>query len=166
MTCNQLLITVANAKMIPEWKSFQVFLPEPRRQACLLRCVMRNGCVLFRCSCRRVNIQPLCGELQSQILKCYKENTGKTLSCSGIASAYMQCVDNAKKVRLKIAFSQFLPCSHFYASQLPLIMHCQAFQLHALSVYRINRSQQVNGDQLASVGITVKAKITDRRWKR
>lgn len=48
----------------------------------------------------RFNIQPVCGDLQSQILKCYKENTGKTLSCSGIASAYMQCVDNAKKNKL------------------------------------------------------------------
>ncbi|CAB1445998.1 unnamed protein product [Pleuronectes platessa] len=44
--------------------------------------------------------QPVCGDLQSQILKCYKENTGKTLSCSSIASAYMQCVDNAKKNKL------------------------------------------------------------------
>lgn len=48
----------------------------------------------------RFNIQPVCGDLQSQILKCYRENTGKTLSCSGIASAYMQCVDNAKKNKL------------------------------------------------------------------
>ncbi|XP_021163145.2 coiled-coil-helix-coiled-coil-helix domain containing 3b isoform X2 [Fundulus heteroclitus] len=45
----------------------------------------------------RFNIQPLCGDLQGQILKCYKENPGRTLTCSGIASAYMQCVDNAKK---------------------------------------------------------------------
>lgn len=49
---------------------------------------------------KRFNIQPVCGDLQSQILKCYKENTGKTLSCSSIASAYMQCVDNAKKGKL------------------------------------------------------------------
>lgn len=48
----------------------------------------------------RFNRQPVCGDLQSQILKCYKENTGKTLSCSGIASAYMQCVDSAKKAKL------------------------------------------------------------------
>ncbi|TMS05323.1 hypothetical protein E3U43_004573 [Larimichthys crocea] len=48
----------------------------------------------------RFNIQPVCSDLQSQILKCYKENTGKTLSCSSIASAYMQCVDNAKKNKL------------------------------------------------------------------
>ncbi|KAJ0029423.1 hypothetical protein NQD34_004420 [Periophthalmus magnuspinnatus] len=44
----------------------------------------------------RFNIQPVCGDLQSQILKCYQENPGKTLSCSGIASAYMQCVNKAK----------------------------------------------------------------------
>ncbi|XP_023206225.1 MICOS complex subunit Mic25-like isoform X3 [Xiphophorus maculatus] len=48
----------------------------------------------------RFNIQPLCGDLQGQILKCYKENPGRTLTCSGIASAYVQCVDNAKKDRL------------------------------------------------------------------
>ncbi|XP_026167453.1 vegetative cell wall protein gp1-like isoform X2 [Mastacembelus armatus] len=45
----------------------------------------------------RFSVQPVCGDLQSQVLKCYKENTGKTLCCSRIASAYMQCVDNAKK---------------------------------------------------------------------
>lgn len=48
----------------------------------------------------RFNIQPVCGDLQSQILKCYQESAGKTLSCSSIASAYMQCVDNAKKDKL------------------------------------------------------------------
>ncbi|KAM9375778.1 coiled-coil-helix-coiled-coil-helix domain containing 3b isoform 2-T2 [Pholidichthys leucotaenia] len=48
----------------------------------------------------RFNVQPVCGDLQSQILRCYKENTGKTLTCSGIASAYMECVDNAKKNKL------------------------------------------------------------------
>ncbi|XP_014861106.1 PREDICTED: MICOS complex subunit Mic25-like isoform X1 [Poecilia mexicana] len=46
------------------------------------------------------NIQPLCRDLQDQILKCYMENPGRTLTCSGIASAYMQCVDNAKKDKL------------------------------------------------------------------
>uniref|UniRef100_G3NKA8 Coiled-coil-helix-coiled-coil-helix domain containing 3b n=1 Tax=Gasterosteus aculeatus TaxID=69293 RepID=G3NKA8_GASAC len=52
----------------------------------------------------RFDVQPLCGDLQSQILKCYKDNAGKTLSCSSIASAYMQCVDNAKKVQLQTVF--------------------------------------------------------------
>lgn len=48
----------------------------------------------------RFNTQPVCGDLQSQILKCYKENTGKTLCCSRIAAAYMQCVDEAKKNKM------------------------------------------------------------------
>uniref|UniRef100_UPI003AAC385E coiled-coil-helix-coiled-coil-helix domain containing 3b n=1 Tax=Centroberyx gerrardi TaxID=166262 RepID=UPI003AAC385E len=48
----------------------------------------------------RFDIKPVCGDLQSQILKCFRENTGKTLSCSAIASAYMQCVDNAKQNKL------------------------------------------------------------------
>ncbi|XP_077452775.1 coiled-coil-helix-coiled-coil-helix domain containing 3b isoform X2 [Stigmatopora argus] len=45
----------------------------------------------------RFNIQPVCGDMQSQVLKCYQENPGKSLSCSRIASAYMQCVEQAKK---------------------------------------------------------------------
>ncbi|XP_061896716.1 MICOS complex subunit mic25-b-like [Entelurus aequoreus] len=45
----------------------------------------------------RFNIQPVCGDLQSQILKCYQEQPGKTLTCSKIASAYMQCVEQAQK---------------------------------------------------------------------
>uniref|UniRef100_A0A3P9L193 Coiled-coil-helix-coiled-coil-helix domain containing 3b n=1 Tax=Oryzias latipes TaxID=8090 RepID=A0A3P9L193_ORYLA len=48
----------------------------------------------------RFNIRPVCGDLQSQILKCYKENAGRTLMCSSIASAYMQCVNKAKKDKL------------------------------------------------------------------
>ncbi|XP_070973595.1 MICOS complex subunit MIC19-like isoform X2 [Oncorhynchus clarkii lewisi] len=45
---------------------------------------------------KRVDIKPVCGDLQSQILKCYRENTGQTLTCSGIANLYMKCVDNHK----------------------------------------------------------------------
>lgn len=71
------------------WASLSAVLPTKPTLFCLL-------------SVRRFSIQPVCGDLQSQILKCYKENTGKTLSCSSIASAYMQCVDNAKKVPLNI----------------------------------------------------------------
>lgn len=71
-------------------------------------------CMSHLFSLRRFNIQPVCGDLQSQILKCYKDNTGRTLSCSGIASAYMQCVDNAKKVRLNLEnfFSLSLSLEH------------------------------------------------------
>ncbi|XP_036431841.1 coiled-coil-helix-coiled-coil-helix domain containing 3b isoform X2 [Colossoma macropomum] len=53
---------------------------------------------------KRYQIKPVCSELQSEILKCYKENTGQTLTCSNIASLYMQCVDNAKQnKKLKVA---------------------------------------------------------------
>ncbi|KAI4872147.1 hypothetical protein NFI96_030991, partial [Prochilodus magdalenae] len=45
---------------------------------------------------KRYQIKPACSELQSEVLKCYKENTGQTLTCSNIASLYMQCVDEAK----------------------------------------------------------------------
>nr|XP_029523238.1 vegetative cell wall protein gp1-like isoform X4 [Oncorhynchus nerka] len=45
---------------------------------------------------KRVDIKPVCGDLQSQILKCYRENTGQSLTCSGIANLYMKCVDNHK----------------------------------------------------------------------
>lgn len=47
---------------------------------------------------RRSSFQPVCGDLQSQILNCYRQNAGKTLDCSSIASAYIQCVHHAKKV--------------------------------------------------------------------
>ncbi|XP_067235313.1 coiled-coil-helix-coiled-coil-helix domain containing 3b isoform X2 [Chanodichthys erythropterus] len=46
---------------------------------------------------RRYQIQPVCLDLQSQIMKCYAENKGQTMSCSNIASLYIQCVDRAKQ---------------------------------------------------------------------
>lgn len=53
---------------------------------------------------RRYDISPVCAELQDQILKCYRENAGKTLLCSNIASLYMQCVDSAKQVSVVVLF--------------------------------------------------------------
>uniref|UniRef100_A0A3B1JA76 Coiled-coil-helix-coiled-coil-helix domain containing 3a n=1 Tax=Astyanax mexicanus TaxID=7994 RepID=A0A3B1JA76_ASTMX len=47
---------------------------------------------------KRYEISPVCTDLQGQILKCYRENTGKTLLCSNIASQYLQCVNSAKQV--------------------------------------------------------------------
>lgn len=49
---------------------------------------------------RRYEMYPLCADLQGQILACYKENVGKTLNCSNIAALYLQCVNNAKQVRI------------------------------------------------------------------
>ncbi|XP_059391852.1 coiled-coil-helix-coiled-coil-helix domain containing 3b isoform X2 [Carassius carassius] len=46
---------------------------------------------------RRCQIKPVCSDLQSQILKCYAENKGQTMSCSNIASLYIQCVDCARQ---------------------------------------------------------------------
>ncbi|XP_050955122.1 coiled-coil-helix-coiled-coil-helix domain containing 3b isoform X2 [Labeo rohita] len=46
---------------------------------------------------RRYQIKPVCSDLQSQILKCYAENKGQTMSCSNIASLYIQCVDRARQ---------------------------------------------------------------------
>lgn len=47
---------------------------------------------------RRYEANPVCADLQGQILACYKENVGKTLHCSNIAALYLQCVNNAKQV--------------------------------------------------------------------
>ncbi|XP_062338778.1 LOW QUALITY PROTEIN: coiled-coil-helix-coiled-coil-helix domain containing 3a [Osmerus eperlanus] len=46
---------------------------------------------------KRYETSPVCVDLQGQILKCYRENTGRTLHCSNIAALYLQCVNNAKQ---------------------------------------------------------------------
>ncbi|XDV24966.1 hypothetical protein PO909_028980 [Leuciscus waleckii] len=51
---------------------------------------------------KRYEISPVCTDLQGQILKCYRENAGKTLLCSNIASQYLQCVNNAKQVNMRV----------------------------------------------------------------
>ncbi|KAJ8002649.1 hypothetical protein DPEC_G00161090 [Dallia pectoralis] len=48
---------------------------------------------------RRVNIKPVCSDLQTQVLQCYRVNSGQTLVCSGLANLYMQCVDSHKKTK-------------------------------------------------------------------
>ncbi|XP_057180147.1 coiled-coil-helix-coiled-coil-helix domain containing 3a isoform X2 [Triplophysa rosa] len=50
---------------------------------------------------KRYEISPVCSDLQGEILKCYRENAGKTLQCSNIASRYLQCVNNAKQEKLR-----------------------------------------------------------------
>lgn len=59
-----------------------------------LFCTPPSLLVSFRC----YEISPVCADLQEQIMKCYRENAGKTLLCSNIASLYMQCVNSAKQV--------------------------------------------------------------------
>ncbi|XP_036426912.1 coiled-coil-helix-coiled-coil-helix domain containing 6b isoform X2 [Colossoma macropomum] len=43
------------------------------------------------------NTVPICPELQSQVLNCYKENRHQTLHCSTLAKEYMTCINSAKK---------------------------------------------------------------------
>lgn len=43
------------------------------------------------------NTLPICPELQSQVLNCYKENRHQTLQCSALAKEYMNCINSAKK---------------------------------------------------------------------
>ncbi|KAL7891549.1 hypothetical protein AOLI_G00010250 [Acnodon oligacanthus] len=43
------------------------------------------------------NTVPICPELQSQVLNCYKENRHQTLHCSALAKEYMTCINSAKK---------------------------------------------------------------------
>uniref|UniRef100_A0AAQ4QW79 Coiled-coil-helix-coiled-coil-helix domain containing 3a n=1 Tax=Gasterosteus aculeatus aculeatus TaxID=481459 RepID=A0AAQ4QW79_GASAC len=50
---------------------------------------------------KRYEAYPVCADVQSQILACYKENVGKTLNCSNIAALYLQCVNNAKQSKLR-----------------------------------------------------------------
>ncbi|XP_028854551.1 coiled-coil-helix-coiled-coil-helix domain containing 6b isoform X2 [Denticeps clupeoides] len=40
---------------------------------------------------------PICAALQSQVLRCYKENRHQTLACSSLAKEYMNCISTAKK---------------------------------------------------------------------
>ncbi|KAM3859021.1 coiled-coil-helix-coiled-coil-helix domain containing 3a [Diretmus argenteus] len=50
---------------------------------------------------KQYEVYPVCTDLQGQILKCYRENTGKTLHCSNIAAMYLQCVNSAKQNKLR-----------------------------------------------------------------
>ncbi|XP_038628693.1 MICOS complex subunit MIC25 isoform X1 [Tachyglossus aculeatus] len=42
-------------------------------------------------------IEPVCGGLQSEILRCYRKNKQEVLKCSGLAKAYQQCVIAAQE---------------------------------------------------------------------
>uniref|UniRef100_A0A8C7Z4Y3 Coiled-coil-helix-coiled-coil-helix domain containing 3a n=1 Tax=Oryzias sinensis TaxID=183150 RepID=A0A8C7Z4Y3_9TELE len=60
--------------------------------------------------CRRYEVNPVCADLQGQILACYKENAGRTLNCSNIAALYLQCVNNAKEVGVFNSTFSILKC--------------------------------------------------------
>ncbi|XP_053157270.1 MICOS complex subunit MIC25 isoform X2 [Hemicordylus capensis] len=46
---------------------------------------------------RRRNTQPICGNLQADILKCYNENKHQVLNCSELVKEYQRCVRLAQK---------------------------------------------------------------------
>ncbi|XP_074813741.1 MICOS complex subunit MIC25 isoform X3 [Natator depressus] len=46
---------------------------------------------------KRRNTEPICGGLQSEILKCYQENKHEVLKCSELAKEYQRCVSSAQK---------------------------------------------------------------------
>lgn len=46
---------------------------------------------------RSRNTNPVCPDLQAQILSCYRGNRDQTLRCSDLAKEYMRCIDAAKK---------------------------------------------------------------------
>ncbi|XP_060775477.1 MICOS complex subunit mic25a-like [Neoarius graeffei] len=48
-------------------------------------------------SIRKKNTVPICSEMQSQVLNCFKENRHQTLHCSSLAKEYMNCINSAKK---------------------------------------------------------------------
>ncbi|KAM7023461.1 MICOS complex subunit MIC19 [Passerculus sandwichensis] len=49
---------------------------------------------------KRYESHPICGELQDKILQCYREHAQETLSCSALASQYLNCVNHAKQQRM------------------------------------------------------------------
>lgn len=46
---------------------------------------------------KKRNVEPVCSNLQSEILRCYREHQYETLNCSDLAREYKQCINAAKK---------------------------------------------------------------------
>lgn len=46
---------------------------------------------------RACNTEPVCTDLQAQILSCYRDNKDQTLRCSDLAKEYIKCIQAAKK---------------------------------------------------------------------
>ncbi|XP_037369278.1 MICOS complex subunit MIC19 [Talpa occidentalis] len=50
---------------------------------------------------KRYEAHPVCADLQTKILQCYRQNNQQTLSCSALAEQYMRCVNQAKQSKLE-----------------------------------------------------------------
>ncbi|XP_041130862.1 MICOS complex subunit mic25a-like isoform X2 [Polyodon spathula] len=46
---------------------------------------------------KKRNLEPVCSNLQLEILRCYREHQHETLNCSDLAREYKQCINAAKK---------------------------------------------------------------------
>ena len=54
--------------------------------------------VLFVILSSDKKVGAVCTSLQNHVLDCYKENRHKSLKCSQLVQAYMDCVEQARKV--------------------------------------------------------------------
>ncbi|XP_048465948.1 coiled-coil-helix-coiled-coil-helix domain containing 3a [Rhincodon typus] len=50
--------------------------------------------------------QPICAELQGEVLRCYQTNPQQTLSCSALAKQYIHCINYAKQSLYKPELTQ------------------------------------------------------------
>ncbi|XP_048409760.1 coiled-coil-helix-coiled-coil-helix domain containing 3a [Stegostoma tigrinum] len=46
---------------------------------------------------KKYDSQPICAELQGEVLRCYQKNPQQTLSCSALAKQYIHCINYAKQ---------------------------------------------------------------------
>ncbi|XP_073708572.1 coiled-coil-helix-coiled-coil-helix domain containing 6b isoform X2 [Garra rufa] len=56
-----------------------------------------NEAVKAEATVKPRHVSPICPELQSQVLSCYKLNSHQTLHCSQLAKDYMNCINSSKK---------------------------------------------------------------------
>ncbi|KAK2888767.1 hypothetical protein Q8A67_014142 [Cirrhinus molitorella] len=56
-----------------------------------------NEAVKAEATVKPRHVSPICPELQSQVLSCYKLNSHQTLQCSQLAKDYMNCINSSKK---------------------------------------------------------------------
>lgn len=63
--------------------------------------------VLFVILSSDKKVGAVCTSLQNHVLDCYKENRHKSLKCSQLVQAYMNCVEQARKVEYNFVIRHF-----------------------------------------------------------
>ncbi|XP_077307862.1 MICOS complex subunit MIC25 isoform X2 [Lithobates pipiens] len=97
---------------------------------------------------KKRSYDPVCQNLQSNILKCYSENQQELLNCSDLAKEYQSCVREAQKIPCH--WCQFhLPPSSISDGNFHRIHHCARY----LSYY-LGRTENIShaGANIQSVG--------------